>query len=1081
MREFRTLDGNEAAAYVAYGFTEAAFIYPITPSTSMAEKVERWASEKKLNLLDEPVRVEQMQSEAGVAGAIHGALACGALSTTFTASQGLLLMLPNLYKIAAERLPGVFYVASRTVASHALSIFGDHSDIYAMRQTGCAILCANSVQEVMDLAPVAHASALAGHLPVIFFFDGFRTSHETQKIEVWSKDELKSFLSNKDISDFREAALAPDNPVQMGSAQNSDIFFQTREASNLSYMLMAETVKGKMNIVNTKLGTDYAPFNYHGAADAEHVIVAMGSVCDTLTQVVDYLNENEHKVGVCKVRLYRPFSTLDFIESLPDTVKQISVLDRTKEPGAGGEPLYLDVLSAINNSKFSGVSVFHGRYGLASKDTTPAQLIAVFKNKIKTEFTIGINDDVTLLSLTAPDESFIDDSSSVCCKFWGRGGDGTISGCKTITKLIGDKTGYYPQLYSEYDSRKTGGLTVSHLRISKEPVHSPYLISKAHFVVCTHLDDLLKYDVVSELVLEGKLLINCPYSSKELAENLPGELKEQLLKKKISLYTIDADRLSGKAGLGKHFNTICMAAFLKLNGFVSEEEGKVWLGEYVGATYSGKDSRHLSANAKGIEFGFDEVKAVTIDSEWVNLSGADENDTGSLSQATGDLSLLNYVEKIQGTVNGHKGDILPVSSFLSGENGAIPRGTSAFVKPGIARYVPVWNPKMCIQCNHCSFVCPHGTIRPFALTSKETNSAPAGLKYAPLKGMKKYIFSINISVMDCTGCASCLSVCPEHGQALTLKPLEQVKENQVVFDYCASLPPKADISNNFRVSSVKGSQFQKPLLEFSGACGGCGETPYAKLLTQLFGDRMYIANATGCSSIWGNSAPNTPYCSNSEGKGPAWSNSLFEDAAEFGYGMLTATEILSNKEHRIKASHWIFGGDGWAYDIGYGGLDHVLSKGANINILVFDTEVYSNTGGQLSSATPKGAKAKFAAAGKTRPKMNLAERCMSHGDVYVASVAMGADMNQCIKAMVEAESYPGPSIIIAYSPCIAHGIKSSMAHSQAEQALAVACGHVKLFRYDPRLSAKGQEPYQLDSSEPTRDYSDFTKKETRFL
>lgn len=1082
MRETKTIDGNEAAALVAYEFTEAAFIYPITPSTSMAENVEKWASEGKLNLLDESVEVSQMQSEAGVAGAIHGALACGVLSTTFTASQGLLLMIPNLYKIAAERLPGVFYVASRTVATHALSIFGDHSDIYAMRQTGCAILCANSVQEIIDLAPVAHASALTGHLPVIFFFDGFRTSHEVQKVEVWSKNDLSAFLNEEDLLAFRRSALNPSHGISTGSAQNSDIFFQTREACNLSYMLMAETVKSKMNIVNGKLGTDYAPFNFYGSKDAEHVVVAMGSVCETLTEVVDYLNTTGIKVGVCKVRLYRPFSSNDFISCLPKTVKKISVLDKTKEPGSAGEPLYLDVLSAINNSRFSNVTVFHGRYGLASKDTTPAQLVAVFNNSTKSEFTIGINDDVTFLSLKAVDESFIDNASYISCKFWGQGGDGIISGCKTIAKIIGDHTSFYPQLYSEYDSRKSGGLTISHLRYSSSPIHSPYLISRANFVVCSHLNDLLKYDVAEDLVKEGSLLINCPYTAEELGRKLPYKIKDILYRKNINLYTIDADRMARKAGLGRRINTICVAAFLHLAGILPEADCKSQLINYFNATYKGKDALYLNRNIKAIDYGFTEVKKIELNRVWLDL----ESDFESMDSATAfsnksPVELINYLQNIQGAVNSHKGDTLPVSKFLGCANGAIPRGTASHVKAGNATYVPVWNPEKCIQCNHCSFVCPHGAIRPFVLSPKECEKAPGVLKTKPLTGMEQYNFSINISVMDCTGCASCLSVCPEHGRALTLKPLEQVKENQILFDYCASLPPKSNVSNNFRKTSVKGSQFQKPLLEFSGACGGCGETPYAKLLTQLFGEIMYIANATGCSSIWGNSAPNTPYTSDANGCGPAWSNSLFEDAAEFGYGMYKATEILSKTGYVDKKSHWIFGGDGWAYDIGYSGLEHVLSKGANINVLVFDTEVYSNTGGQLSSATPLGAVAKFATTGKKTPKIDLAKLCISLGNVYVASVAMGADMNQCIKAMVEAESYPGPSIIIAYSPCIAHGIKSSMAHSQTEQALAVSCGHWKLFRYDPRLTELGLNPYQLDSSAPSKDISKFTSNENRFL
>ncbi len=1079
MREKRTLDGNEAAALVAYKFTEAAFIYPITPSTSMAEKVEKWSADSRRNLFGEPVEVVQMQSEAGVAGAMHGALACGALATTFTASQGLLLMLPNLYKITAERLPGVFYVASRTVASHALSIFGDHSDIYAIRQTGCTIICASSVQEVMDLAPVAHAAAISGRFPVIFFFDGFRTSHEVQKIEVWSDPDLKDFLDANELEVVRRHGLNPNNPVLTGSAQNPDMFFQTREAGNLSYMLMSQTVKAKMELVNSKISTDYAPFNYYGAVDATHVVVAMGAVCETLTRVVDFLNNNGHKVGVCKVRLYRPFSSEDFINCLPDTTTKISVLDRTKEAGSNGEPLYLDVLSVINNSIFAGITVFHGRYGLASKDTTPSQLMAVFFNQSKAEFTIGINDDVTYLSLEAYEECFVDSNLFTCCKFWGHGGDGLVSACKIVAKLIGEDSSYYPQLYSEYDSRKTGGLTISHLRYGKSDIHAPYLISKTHFVCCSHFDDLMKYDIVSDLLAGGTLLINGSFSDEKLEQRLPSDIKKFLIENRINIYIVDADLISRKAGLSNKTNIVMLTAFLYITNIVSRDVILSRLPGLFKSAYT--NQKNSAANEKAIDMTIDGVKEIHLSDVLANDVPLVKtvNDYGGAPNCSHDI-IRKYVTEIQEPVNAHKGDSLPVSSFLSVANGAIPRGTTAFEKTGNANYVPVWNPEKCIQCNHCSFVCPHGVIRPYALSDDDIANGPDRLKNAPLKGLEKYHFSINISAMDCTGCASCLSVCPKRGQALTMKPLTQAKENQTFFDYCASLPPKPDISNIFRVTSVKGSQFCQPLLEFSGACGGCGETPYAKLLTQLFGEKMYIANATGCSSIWGNSAPNSAYCSNYYGKGPAWSNSLFEDAAEFGFGMYKATEILSKKGYIDDRSHWIFGGDGWAYDIGYGGLEHILSKGANINVLIFDTEVYSNTGGQLSSATPKGAKAKFASSGKKSAKMDLASRFMTHGDVYVASVAMGADMNQCIKAMVEAESYPGSSVIIAYSPCIAHGIKGSMVHSQSEQALAVECGHWKLFRYDPRLEELGLDPYQLDSSAPTKDYSKFTDNESRF-
>ncbi len=1053
MGEKMTLDGNEAAALVAYAFSEVAFIYPITPSTSMAEKMEKWSAEKKLNILDEVVDVEQMQSEAGVAGAIHGALACGALASTFTASQGLLLMLPNLYKIAAERLPGVFYVASRTVASHALSIFGDHSDIYAMRQTGCAILCASSVQEVMDFAPVAHAIALGGRLPVIFFFDGFRTSHEVQKIDVWSKDDLKDFLCAKDLQSYRDNSLDPAHDIIMGSNQNPDVFFQTREACNLAYMLMTETVKTKMNLVNSKRNTNYAPFNYYGASDAKQVVVAMGSVCHALMSTVDYLNSKGEKVGLCNVRLYRPFSCSDFIGCLPKTVEKISVLDRTKEPGSNGEPLYLDVLNAIAGTEFNGIKVFHGRYGLASKDTTPQQLISVFTNYSKQEFTIGINDDVTLLSLNCDNLNCNIEQPSINCKLFGRGGDGTISACKLITKIIGDTTNKYPQLYSEYDSFKTNGLTISHLRVGDTPFNAPYLIDKSDFAVCMHFEDLLSQDILPTLREHGTLLLNCKYSEDVLSRHLPIELKKIIYQKKISVYTIDANSLSKKVGLGSKTGIFCLTAFFNILNIIPSSSLREILYEYICNIYS--DEQIRKANIMAVDLSINNVSKLSLTDDWLNDYGID-------------CSLISENK-----------NTIPVSQFLTSSDGRNPRGTSAHQKRGLASYVPIWEPTMCIQCNHCSFVCPHAAIRPFALSKDESKKAPTDLKYTTLKGLEKYNFSINISVMDCTGCGSCLSVCPKRGHALKMQPLEQAKDNQALFDYCSSLPHKPDISNNFREHSVKGSQFKKPLLEFSGACSGCGETPYAKLLTQLFGDRMYIANATGCSSIWGNSSY-TPYTSNGEGQGPAWSNSLFEDAAEFGYGMLKARNILARTKKSSKASHWIFGGDGWAYDIGYGGLEHVLAKGEDINVLVFDTEVYSNTGGQLSSATPKGARAKFASSGKKSEKMDLAKYFMTLENVYVASIAMGADMNQCIKAFVEAESYPGPSIIIAYCPCITHGIKSTMAHSQDEQALAVLTGHWKLFRYDPRRIADGLAPYQLDSSPPSKSYTEFTNNEGRF-
>ncbi len=1135
MRLQKTMDGNTAASEVAYHFTEVASVYPITPSTAMAENIERWSAEGRTNLFDQTIEVCQLESEAGVAGAIHGALVAGALSSTFTSSQGLLLMIPNLYKIAAERLPGVFYVAARSVATHSLSIFGDHSDIYAARQTGCALLCASSVQEVMDLAPVAHAAAIAGRMPVIFFFDGFRTSHELQKIEVWSREDLAEFINQKEIKEFKNNALSPAHPKQMGSAQNPDIYFQMREASNLAYLLMSEKVKTKMMMINKKIGTDYRPFNYYGASDAEHVVVAMGSVCDTLCSVVDHLNKAGMKVGVCKVRLYRPFSTTDFIKELPGTVKRISVLDKTKEPGSAGEPLYLDVLSALMHSEFSNVSVLHGRYGLASKDVTPNDLIAVFKNTSKTEFTVGIDDDVTLLSLkTDTVDNF--DTNTVCCKFWGRGADGTTSGCKSAAKIIGDCTPLYSQAYFEYDSKKSGGLTISHLRYSTSIIHAPYLVSKANFVACVHFEDLLKYDIVSEIVDGGILLINCGYTNEELKNRLSNEIKKDIVNRNIRLFTIDANALARKAGLGKRTNTICMAAFFHLMNIMPESECNAKLMDHAKLAYAKSGKRIYEANVKAIEMGCKNVKEIRIDDSWLDANNF------SLKNAVNNITTGNdYVDIIQKAVNEHRGDSLPVSTFLSYADGSAPSGTSAFDKNGSASFVPVWNPNECIQCNHCSFVCPHAAIRPFVLTENEGANAPGNLKSASLKGIEEYQFSIGISAMDCTGCGTCLSTCPARGKALTMKHFSEVsKKQQEHFDYCVKLPEKPQVSMKFRFNSVKGSQFRQPLLEFSGACAGCGETPYAKLLTQLFGEHMYIANATGCSSIWANSAPSTAYTVSKNGFGPAWSNSLFEDAAEFGLGMLLAqntmrnslkrkveklmienesqgfssacnkwletfdscidnalpteilcqklrqypsslaTEILEGKDYLAKKSQWVFGGDGWAYDIGFGGLDHVLSTGLDINILVFDTEVYSNTGGQCSGATPINAHAKFAHSGKKTPKKDLASIAMAHGNVYVATVAMGADMNQCIKAMCEAENYPGPSIIIAYCPCISHGIKSGMAHVQDEQVLAVATGHWKLLRYDPRLAEKGYEPLIIDSTPSDKPHSIFEDNENRY-
>ena len=1133
-RKMKTMDGNNAASHVSYAYTDVAAIYPITPSSVMAEVADTWATEGRKNIFGQTVKIVEMQSEAGAAGAVHGSLAAGALTTTYTASQGLLLMIPNMYKIAGEQLPCVIDVSARALASHALSIFGDHSDVYACRQTGFAMLCDSSVQEVMDLTAVAHCAAIKGKVPVLNFFDGFRTSHELQKIEVWDYDDLNDMVDHDAIDAFRKHALNPNHPCQRGSAQNPDIFFQAREACNPYYDAFPGIVEEYMNKVNEKIGTNYKLFNYHGAPDAEHVIIAMGSVCETIDETVEYLNAAGRKVGVVKVRLYRPFSAQHLIDAIPDTVKQISVLDRTKEPGALGEPLYLDVVAALKDSKFHDVPVFTGRYGLGSKDTTPGQIIAVYNNTEKKHFTIGIVDDVTNLSLEIGENPVTTPASTISCKFWGLGADGTVGANKNSIKIIGDHTDMYAQAYFEYDSKKSGGLTISHLRFGKDPIKSTYFISQSNFTACHNPSYVRKYDMVQEVVDGGSFLLNCPWDMEGLEKNLPGQMKRYIAEHNINFYTIDGIKLGKEIGLGGRINTILQAAFFVISGVIPKEDAIKYMKDAATKSYGRKGEHIVKMNHDAIDAGAEAFVKVEVPESWKNAP--DEDLT---TKATGDRQdVVDFVNNIQKPINAHNGQNLPVSAFKDYVDGSTPSGAAAYEKRGIAVDVPEWNPENCIQCNFCSYVCPHACIRPVALTEEEAAKAPEGMKMAPMTGLAGYKFAMTVSALDCTGCGSCANVCPgkKGAKALAMTSLESNLAEQVSFDWAQTLPEKEEVYAKFKPTTVKGSQFKQPLLEYSGACAGCGETPYAKLMTQLFGDRMYIANATGCSSIWGNSSPSTPYTVNKKGQGPAWSNSLFEDNAEFGLGMqlaqtalrgglkskleaiaektdsediktaianymdtyengvengpattalvaaLTACgceaaqEVLKDKDFLAKKSQWILGGDGWAYDIGFGGVDHALASGRDINILVFDTEVYSNTGGQASKATNVGAVAQFAAGGKDVKQKDLAAIAMSYGYVYVAQVAMGADYNQTIKAFVEAESYNGPSLIIAYAPCITHGIKAGMSKAQTEEKNAVAAGYWHTFRFDPRL----EKPFQLDSKAPTASYQDFIKGEVRY-
>ncbi|SHF41582.1 pyruvate:ferredoxin (flavodoxin) oxidoreductase [Caloramator proteoclasticus] len=1138
-RKMKTMDGNTAAAHVAYAFTEVAAIYPITPSSNMAEKVDEWSAAGRKNIFGQEVKVIEMQSEAGAAGAVHGSLQSGALTTTFTASQGLLLMIPNMYKIAGELLPGVFHVSARAIAAHALSIFGDHQDVMAARQTGFALLASASVQEAMDLGAVAHLSAIKSRVPFLHFFDGFRTSHEMQKIEILEYDELAKLVDYKALQEFRNRALKPESPVTRGTAQNPDIYFQGREAANRFYDAVPDIVESYMNEINKLTGRNYKPFNYYGAPDAERVIVAMGSVCETIETVVDYLNSKGEKVGLLKVRLFRPFSIKHFINEMPKSVKYIAVLDRTKEPGSLGEPLYEDVRAAYYDMKDRPVIV-GGRYGLGSKDTTPGQIIAVFDNlklnEPKNKFTIGIVDDVTYTSLPIADEVDVTPEGTVSCKFFGFGSDGTVGANKSSIKIIGDKTDLYAQAYFSYDSKKSGGVTVSHLRFGKKPIKLPYLIKKADFIACHHPSYVYKYDVLEGIKDGGIFLLNCMWSKEELSEKLPAEMKKTLAEKNINFYIINAFDLASKIGLGGRINMIMQTAFFKLANIIPFEDAVKYLKDAVVENYGLKGEEVVKMNHTAIDKAIESLVKVDIPSDWRNAEVNNDIDDNK----------PEFIKKILEPMNKLKGDELPVSAFVGIEDGTFPAGTTRYEKRGIAVKVPKWIPENCIQCNQCSFVCPHAVIRPFLLTDEEVKNAPEGFKYLKAGGGKNfegYNFALQISVLDCTGCGNCVQVCPAKTKALEMELIETQMHEQKNYDYAFSLPMKPNPMNK---ETIKGSQFEQPLFEFHGACAGCGETPYIKVLTQLYGDRMIIANATGCSSIYGGSAPSTPYCKNEKGFGPAWANSLFEDNAEYGLGIhlgakqirermvsklqsivemiddaavkeavinyinnnndkkqsravaeamveklksYNATnenvkqvveDVLMHKDYLSRKSTWIIGGDGWAYDIGFGGLDHVIASGEDVKILVLDTEVYSNTGGQSSKATPAAAIAQFAASGKKTKKKDLGMMAMSYGYVYVAQVAMGADKNQYLKALVEAENYDGPAVIIAYSPCINQGIKIGMGNTQEEAKRAVNAGYWHLYRYNPMLKEEGKNPFVLDSKEPTMPIKDFLMGEVRY-
>ncbi len=1072
----KTMDGNQAAAHIAYAYSEAAAIYPITPSSPMAELVDSWAGSRKKNIFGNSLIVSQLQSEAGAAGAMHGALLAGALATTFTSSQGLLLMIPNIYRIAGELLPGVIHVAARTIATHALSIFGDHSDIYACRQTGIAIFAESSVQEVMDLSPVAHLSALCGSIPFLNFFDGFRTSHELQKIEVWSTEDLIGLFdedAKTALRSFRERAIHPHHARIYGSAQNPDIFFQAREAANPFYIALPQIVEGQLEKINERLGTHYGLFDFYGSPDASHIIIAMGSVCETIKEYIDAVPDE--KFGLITVHLYRPFSAPHLLAALPATVKQITVLSRTKEPGSIGEPLYLDVLAALQDSPFQNVTLYSGRYGLSSKDTTPAQIAAVYHNSQKKFFTVGIEDDVTNLSLPLTEITSTTPKDIISCKFWGLGGDGTVSATKNIVKIIGNNSDMNVQGYFEYDSKKSRGLTISHLRFGHSPIRSTYLINEADLVACHNPVYLHKYDMVQEIKDGGSFLLNCYFKERQLEEYLPQSVKAYLAGHHIRLFLIDAIRIGKELGLNNKISTILQAAFFAASDILPAEKAKKLMKAAALQSYGKMGDKIVQMNYDAIDRGFSELVEVVVPTEWADLK--DSFSTLDNPVLSGSPALISFVKNIQQPSADQRGNSLPVSAFLPYADGYTPPGSTAHERRNVATEIPVWKPEYCIQCNLCSYVCPHAVIRPAAMTPEECDSAPLGMETLPLLGMPEYAFAVTISQVDCTGCGSCVGVCPgrqEH-KALEMLPIHEHKEKQEYFDYGKSLPEKEEVVQKFKAETVKGSQFLRPLMEFSGACAGCGETPYVKLLTQLFGSKMYIANATGCSSIWANSAPSAAYTVNPCGEGPAWSNSLFEDAAEFGFGMLMAQAV-----HGQDTIQWVIGGDGWAYDIGFGGLDHILASGKNINILVLDTEVYSNTGGQASKATPFGSTAQFITGGKTTRKKDLASMAMSYGNVYVAQIAMGADYNQTVRALSEAAAFPGPSLIIAYSTCIAHGIRAGLGSTQHEEKKAVNAGYFHLFRYNPSLKTQNKNPFILDSREPSLDYEEFLAGEIRY-
>ncbi|MGE5627031.1 MAG: pyruvate:ferredoxin (flavodoxin) oxidoreductase [Solirubrobacterales bacterium] len=1141
----KTMDGNTAAAYASYAFTEVAAIFPITPSSPMAEIADEWSAHDKKNIFGQQVKMAEMQSEAGAAGAVHGSLTAGALTTTYTASQGLLLMIPNMYKMAGELLPCVFHVSARALAAHALSIFGDHQDVMACRQTGFALLASTNVQEAMDMGCLAHLCAIKGRVPFLHFFDGFRTSHEVQKIETIDYEDMKNLVDFQAIQEFRERALNPEHPVVRGTAQNPDIYFQGREVSNNFYNRLPDLVEDYMNKMAEVTGRQYHPFDYYGDPEAENIIIAMGSVCDTIYETIDFLKSKGEKVGCIKVHLYRPFSEKYFMNVLPKSVKRIAVLDRTKEPGSLGEPLYLDICKLFYNRSSKPIIV-GGRYGLGSKDTRPSQILAVYKNlnleNPKDNFTIGINDDVTNTSLQDEDPIRTSSEGTIECKFWGLGSDGTVGANKSAIKIIGDNTDLYAQGYFSYDSKKSGGTTVSHLRFGKNPIRSPYLIFDADYIACHNKSFIYNYDILKGLKKNGVFVLNCPWTESELEENIPDSIKHYIGKNNINFYTIDAIKIAGEIGLGSRINMIMQAAFFKVANVIPLNEAVNYLKDSVEKSYGKKGQKIVDMNKAAIDMGISKLTKVHVPEGWIKTTDSGKNQLDEKEMKT-TKKLPDFVEKIQRPMERHEGDELPVSAFVGMEDGSFPLGTSAYEKRGIAVLIPQWQPEKCIQCGQCSFVCPHATIRQFLLDEAEVSKMPKGydLLQAKGKGMEKYKYRIQVTPLDCTGCGNCADVCPAPGKALVMMPADQEIEAQSEnWEASLELSYKENVMD---INTVKGSQFAKPLLEFNGACPGCGETPYVKLLTQLFGDRMMIANATGCSSIWGASAPSVPYTKNEKGKGPAWANSLFEDNAEFGYGMYLASaqmrnsieqlmkeaiqmdyeekicslfkewletkedgnsskevseriiqeissekyksdniiqEILKKKDFLVKKSQWILGGDGWAYDIGFGGLDQVIASGDDVNLFVMDTEVYSNTGGQSSKATPTGAVAKFAASGKKIRKKDLGMMAMSYGYVYVAQVSLGANMNHAINAIVEAEKYKGPSLIIAYAPCVNHGIKNGMGSSIKEGKKAVDSGYWHLYRYNPELKEEGKNPFMLDSKEPTVPFTEFINGEIRY-